>query len=100
MSHLDDLLSALVDGELDGAELDRANAHLAACPECQSEAAALRQLKNELRALGEAVTCPALDAMTLRLLALSSPAAAEPVPAQGPASPGAVPTRHLRRERN
>ena len=29
MSHLGDLLSALIDGELSGAELDRANAHLA-----------------------------------------------------------------------
>ena len=28
MSHLGDRLSALVDGELDGAELDRAHAHL------------------------------------------------------------------------
>ncbi len=39
MSHLGDRLSALVDGELDGAELDRAYAHLAGCTRCRSEAA-------------------------------------------------------------
>ena len=42
MSHLQEQLSALVDGELSGAELDRANAHLAACDQCREEAAALR----------------------------------------------------------
>jgi len=53
VSHLGEQISALVDGELTGAELDRANAHLAACERCRTEAAALRQLKRELRALGE-----------------------------------------------
>ncbi len=51
--HLGDLLSALVDGELSGAELDRANAHVAACGACRVEAHALRRLKHELRALAE-----------------------------------------------
>ena len=67
MSHLGDLLSALVDGELSGTELDRANAHLAACAVCQAEASSLRDLKQQLRALagnGQA------DAMTRRLLAM------------------------------
>ena len=53
MSHLGDELSALVDGELGGAELDRANAHLAACGACRVEANALRRLKHELHALAE-----------------------------------------------
>ena len=67
MSHLGELLSALVDGELSGAELDRANAHLAACGVCRAEAGSLRQLKHELRALagpGDA------DGITRRLLAM------------------------------
>lgn len=51
MSHLREQISALIDGELTGAELDRANAHLAACGRCRAEAMALRQLKRELRAL-------------------------------------------------
>lgn len=51
MSHLKEQISALIDGELTGAELDRANAHLAACARCRAEAAGLRQLKRELRAL-------------------------------------------------
>lgn len=51
MSHLRQQISALVDGELTGAELDKANAHLAACARCRSEAAALRELKRELHAL-------------------------------------------------
>jgi len=31
MSHLGDRISALIDGELTGTELDRANSHLASC---------------------------------------------------------------------
>jgi anti-sigma factor RsiW len=46
-------LSALVDGELSGAELDRANAHVASCGACRVEANALRRLKHQLRGLAE-----------------------------------------------
>jgi len=52
VSHLGDNLSALVDGELTGTDLDRANAHLAACERCRGDAAALRALKSQLRGLG------------------------------------------------
>ena len=72
MSHLGTLISALIDGELAGTELDRANAHLAGCRACQAEAAQLRQLKRELSALGE---LDAADAVTRRLLAMTSPSA-------------------------
>ena len=51
MSHLGDRLSALVDGELGGAERDKAYAHLARCEQCRAEAAALRDLKRQLRSL-------------------------------------------------
>jgi anti-sigma factor RsiW len=71
MSHLGNLISALIDGELDGVELDRANAHLAGCAACQAEAAQLRALKRELRALGE---FDGADAITSRLLAMAGPA--------------------------
>jgi len=54
VSHLGEELSALVDGELTGTELDRANAHLAACERCRAEAAALRDLKRQLRGLAAA----------------------------------------------
>jgi anti-sigma factor RsiW len=67
MSHLGNLISALIDGELEGMELDRANAHLAGCAACQTEASALRQLKRELRTLGD---LDGADAMTGRLLAM------------------------------
>lgn len=76
MSHLEDLLSALIDGELTGAELDRANAHLAACETCQAEAVVLRRLKRELRALAAEVddaAVPDADLLTKRLLALGRP---------------------------
>ncbi len=66
--HLGDLLSALVDGELSGTELDRANAHVAACGACRVEAQALRRLKHQLRALAEVSDC---DDFTRRLLAMS-----------------------------
>jgi anti-sigma factor RsiW len=84
MSHLGDLLSALVDGELGGAELDRASAHLAACPACRAEATALRELKQELRALTERCEVAGMGDITSRLLALAD----DPVPAVSEPAPG------------
>jgi anti-sigma factor RsiW len=87
VSHLGDLLSALVDGELSGADLDRASAHVAACGACRVEANALRRLKHELRALAEVSD---LGDMTRRLLAMNSqagqPGLAARVPARQPGS--------------
>jgi anti-sigma factor RsiW len=71
MSHLGDRLSALVDGELDGAERDRAHAHLAGCEQCRAEAAELRALKRKLRGLTE--RAPAEADMTRRLIAITGP---------------------------
>jgi len=103
MSHLGEQISALVDGELTGAERDRANAHLAACAQCRDEAAAVRQLKRALRALAESCDEAAGDdgddgdagqaagsgqadaALTRRLLAMAGPG-------------GPVPSRRFRRE--
>jgi anti-sigma factor RsiW len=70
MSHLGSLISALIDGELAGAQLDRANAHLAGCATCRAEAAQLRELKRELSALGG---LDAADEVTRRLLAMTHP---------------------------
>jgi len=75
MTHLGDLLSALIDGELSGAELDRANAHLAACGACRVEAHALRRLKHELRSLAEPAGVTDADQITGRLLAMATKAA-------------------------
>jgi len=95
MSHLGDRLSALVDGELGGAELDRAHAHLAGCEQCRTEAAELRELKQKLRGLltrEPADGAPAESAMTSRLVALTGPGG--PVPARSvPAGPGPVRSR-------
>jgi anti-sigma factor RsiW len=84
MSHLGDLLSALVDGELSGADRDRASAHLAHCEQCRDGAASLRELKGELRSLGSAPLDEADGdtAMIQRLLAISELAAAA-----GPSGP-------------
>src|SRR5580698_2877052 len=71
MSHLGDRLSALVDGELDGAESDRAHAHLASCEQCRAEAAELRVLKQKMRTL--MTGAPAEAAMTSRLVAMPGP---------------------------
>jgi len=71
MSHLGDRLSALVDGELDGAERDRAHAHLASCEQCRAEAAELRVLKQKLSTL--MTGAPAEAAMTKRLIAMTGP---------------------------
>jgi anti-sigma factor RsiW len=75
VSHLGDNLSALVDGELTGADLDRANAHLAACERCRGDAASLRALKNQLR---ELASDSGHDDLMLRLFALGDQSAAPP----------------------
>lgn len=54
MSHLGRWLSALVDGELAGAERDRVLNHIAGCAACRQEANAMRALKRRLTALGDA----------------------------------------------
>jgi anti-sigma factor RsiW len=89
VSHLGDTLSALVDGELGGAELDRANAHVAECGACRVEASALRRLKQELRHMAEAGTVVGNDDFVNRLLAMSSQAGQD----------AKVPVRHLRQAR-
>jgi anti-sigma factor RsiW len=98
MSHLGDRLSALVDGELDGAERDRAHAHLAGCEQCRIEAAELRALKQKLRTL--MTGAPAEAAMTRRLIAMTGPGGPLPprrrllrvVPGPGPGA-GRAPSR-------
>lgn len=75
MIHLGDSLSALVDGELTGTDLDRANAHLASCERCRGDAVALRVLKTQLRGLtadaGHDDLMPRLLAMAARPAAVS-----------------------------
>jgi anti-sigma factor RsiW len=77
VTHLGEQISALVDGELAGAELDRANAHLAACERCRAEAAEMRQLKRALRALFEV---DGDDELTGRLVAMVGPGGPVPSP--------------------
>jgi anti-sigma factor RsiW len=114
MTHLGDRLSGLVDGELDGAERDKATAHLARCEQCRSEAAALRDLKGQLRSL--AVESPAVAAheadMVRRLMSmagvstqpprrrlrvLSRPARGLRPPGPGSSRPGGFPGSRMSR---
>ena len=99
MSHLGDRLSALIDGELDGAERDRASAHLASCEQCRTEAAELRALKRKLSTLVS--RAPAEAAMTRRLIAMTGPGGPLPprrrLPRLAP-GPGAGDRRKTRRE--
>lgn len=71
MSHLGQRLSALIDGELDGAERDRVLVHLARCEPCRGEAVALRALKRRMSALGESTAAD--SALTHRLIHLVRP---------------------------
>ena len=50
-SHLDEALSALLDGELSPVQQEAARAHLAACPECTDELAAVGQARSWVRGL-------------------------------------------------
>jgi anti-sigma factor RsiW len=104
MSHLGDRLSALVDSELDGAERDRAHAHLASCERCRAEATELRALKQKLRGLMSQP--PAEEAMTSRLIAMAGPGG--PLPQRhrrlrvlrgSPPGGGRPPGRAIRRRR-
>jgi hypothetical protein len=87
MSHLGERLSALIDGELGHDQRDRVLAHLAKCEPCRLEAAALRMLKQRMRALGEATAGAAL---TDRLMALAPPAGAS-LAGQSAVGPGPLP---------
>jgi anti-sigma factor RsiW len=71
VTHLGQRLSALIDGELDGAERDRVLVHLARCEPCRGEAVALRALKRRMSALGETATAD--SALTHRLIHLARP---------------------------
>lgn len=70
MTHLGQRLSALIDGELAGAERDRVLVHLARCEPCRGEAVALRALKRRMSALGETT---ADSALTHRLMHMARP---------------------------
>jgi anti-sigma factor RsiW len=69
MRHLGERLSALIDGELSGAQRERVLSHLARCEPCREEAAALRLLKRRMNALGDAT---AVGALNWRLIALAA----------------------------
>ena len=69
MRHLGARLSALIDGELSGAQRERVLSHLARCEPCREEAAALRVLKRRMHALGGAATG---NAPNWRLIALAA----------------------------
>jgi anti-sigma factor RsiW len=58
MSCPGDLLSGLVDGELDHASRERVLSHLLMCPACQAEAEALRALKSRLSWAGAETPIP------------------------------------------
>ena len=68
-SHLGRALSAYVDGELDAARREEVQVHLAHCPQCRDEAAALRLLKGVLRR-DTPLSCP--DDLAARVLAATT----------------------------
>jgi Putative zinc-finger len=71
MTHLGQRLSALVDGELDSSERERAVWHMAKCRSCQEEVAALWALKRKLNGLRESASTAGHAGLTRRLMGLS-----------------------------
>ncbi|MBF8188564.1 zf-HC2 domain-containing protein [Nonomuraea sp. K274] len=70
MAHLGERVSALVDGELNHTERERALAHLTFCADCRREVESMRALKSRLRSLDT----PAMPAdLTMSLLRMSEP---------------------------
>jgi anti-sigma factor RsiW len=90
MTHIGQRLSALIDGELNGEERDRALVHIAKCQSCRDDVIALRALKRRMSALGgETETSSALTGRLMGLAGLGldgrgmpmTPWSAIPVPA-------------------
>ncbi|MFB4279419.1 MULTISPECIES: anti-sigma factor family protein [unclassified Nonomuraea] len=70
MAHLGERVSALVDGELNHTERERALAHLTFCADCRREVESVRALKSRLRSLDT----PAMPAdLTMSLLRMAEP---------------------------
>ena len=90
MSCPGDLLSGLVDGELDHPTRERVLSHLMACADCQREVEGLRSLKARLQWAGAETPVPSED-FTARLRGLAAPGAAPPERARpGAARPVSV----------
>ncbi|MGW0804352.1 anti-sigma factor family protein [Nonomuraea sp. NPDC002799] len=70
MAHLGERVSALVDGELNHTERERALAHLTFCADCRREVESMRALKSRLRSL-EGPVMPA--DLTMSLLRMAEP---------------------------
>ncbi len=75
MSHLRDVIAALVDGELSHGERERALTHLAGCAACRAEVAGHRALKERLARLE---TPPAPAGLLADLVRMAEPG--EPLP--------------------
>jgi anti-sigma factor RsiW len=67
-----DLLSALVDGELDHPTRERVLSHLMACPSCHVEVESLRSLKSRLSWSGAETPIPS-EQLAIRLLRMEVP---------------------------
>jgi anti-sigma factor RsiW len=74
MSCPGDLLSGLVDGELDHPTRERVLSHLMACTDCRQEVESLRQLKDRLSWASGETPVPSLE-LTTRLLHMQVPGA-------------------------
>jgi anti-sigma factor RsiW len=86
-----DLLSGLVDGELDHPTRERVLSHLMACPGCQQETETLRTLKARLQWAGAETPLPS-EAFSARLRGLAVPGV-DPVGRSRPGPVRAAPGR-------
>jgi anti-sigma factor RsiW len=77
-AHLNQALSAYLDGELDGAALAGAEAHLAACAECRAELDGLRQLVRRASSLDD--RAPEKDLWAGIARQINTPSTADVVP--------------------
>lgn len=88
MSHLDSLLSALLDGQLPPDEAERVLSHVAVCPPCAAELSAARAARAALSGIPQIEPDPRL---TARLLALGSTAPPSPPRRTAPPGSGSLP---------
>jgi hypothetical protein len=73
VTHLGQRVSALIDGELEASERERAIWHMEKCGSCRDEVAALWTLKRKLNGLRESASTAGLTGLTGRLMSLSDP---------------------------
>jgi anti-sigma factor RsiW len=93
VTHLGQRLSALIDGELESSERERALLHTQRCGSCRDELAALSAIKRRMSALGEAAAGAGLTGRLSAIARMEDSYPADSLPAADALPPPPWPDR-------